>query len=340
MAINNSIFSGSQSKWGISEETTFGTGIADAGAYEQLEGPIPSVDYGLTRDNSVKNDGTRVKVYTNQYSTTTGGVRVISFSGLKVRRTDLCNLIYAVTQGWDSEGGSTPFSKVFSWGPTDTQPLFGANAGKFYSVGILGPIASYMQRFPSCILRTLTLKPDGDGRLVASGEWISGFAPVTTANHTGTWAYNAQNYYNMRALSLKQIAAADIVLYDWSITFNNHAVVSSWNSTGYAEGYALACTDAGYECTGSLTVKYDAVSQAYIADALAGTVRKVQISTGTNGQAGYLDFAMDYCLFDSPDKDHTLEVGQAVKLNFGANSSTSGAGLAIQIDDDKDQGWV
>jgi len=340
MAINSSIFSGSQSKWGICEETAFGTVATPASAaFEMMEGPIPSVDQGLTRDFSVKNNGSRVRSVDNQYSTTTGGIRVISFSDLLVRRTDLCNLMVAVMQNVTE--ATTPFLKTFAWGPATTQPTFITTSGKCYSIGIVGPIASYMQEYKSCILRSLTLKPGADGRLTASGEWISGFAPVTTANFGGTWAYNTQNYYNTRALANKTFTASDVVVYDWSVTFNNHAVPLSWSSTGEAESYVLGSTDAGYEVTGSATLKYDAATQGILADSLAGTPRLFRLSMGTDvNTAGWLDMQFLTCLFDGVDKDYTMEVGQAVKFNFTCGNVTTGHIVDVFITDGVDQTWV
>lgn len=340
MAINNSIFAPSQSCWGIAEETTFGTAVADTGSYEMVEGPIPTVDYGLQRDFTVKNDLTRVARTGNQYSTTTGTVRAITFADAVIRRTDLCNYMVAVMQNV-TEGTATPYQKTFTWTVTNTQPLFSSNAGKFYTVGVVGPIASYMQKFTSCILKDLTLKSGPQGRLAASGTWISGFAPATTANFTTTnFAFQTQNYYNCHAMSLKQIAGSDVVLYDWSLKFENGAVPMSWGTTGYVESYALACDANGYKISGSLTMKYDAVTQGYIADALAGTPRKIQLSIGTGGQAGYFDVTLNACLFDAVDKDYGKPEGQAIVVPFIAGYNGSDAVATITVQDGVDQTWT
>ncbi len=340
MAINNSIFAPSQSCWGIAEETTFGTAVADTGSYEMCEGPLPSVDYGLQRDLTVKNNLTRVVSTANQYSTTTGTMRAITFGDVVIRRTDLCNYMVAMMQN-EAEATSGAYVKTFTWTTTNTQPLFSSNAGKFYTVGVVGPIASYMQKFTSCILKDLTLKPGPQGRLSASGTWISGFAPATTANFTTTnFAFQTQNYYNCYAMSLKQIAGSDVVLYDWSLKFENGAVPMSWGTTGYAESYALACDANGYKVSGSLTMKYDAVTQGFIADALAGTGRKIQLSTGTSGAAGYFDVTLYACIFDAVDKDYGRPEGQAIVVPFtAAFDGTNGLAL-VTVEDGKDQTWT
>jgi len=341
MAINQYIYAPTQSRWGISEESAFGTAIADGGNYEMCEGPIPTINWGLQRDLSVKFDGSRVLKSSNQYSTTTGQIRTLAFSDVIMRRTDLCNYMVAVMQNV-TEAVSTPFAKTFSWAVTTTQPTFVTTNGKYYTIGIVGPIASYMQKFTSCILKTLTLKPGMQGRLAGSGEWISGFAPATTANFTAAnFVFGTQNYYDCNSLSLKQIAAADLVVYDWSVTFDNGAVPMSWNSTGGCESYALACNDQGYKVTGNIVIKYDAVSQAYIADMLAGTGRKLQLSIGAAGVAGYFDITLNSCIFgDGTDKDYGRAEGQAISIPFTAVYDGSNAVATITVTDGVDQTWV
>ncbi len=341
MAINQIIYAPTQSRWGIAEESAFGTAIADTASYEMCEGTIPTMGWGLQRDLTVKFDGGRVIKSGNQYSTTTGQIRALAFSDVILRRTDLCNYTVAVMQNVTEETGSA-YGKTSTWTSTTTQPTFVTTSGKYYTIGIVGPIASYMQKFTSCILRTLTLKPGPQGRLAASGEWISGFAPATTANFTvANFLFNTQNYYNCNAMSVKQIAGSDIVLYDWSVTFDNGAVPMSWGSAGTCESYALACNDQGYKVTGNIVTKYDAVSQAYIADMLAGTGRKIQLSIGTVNVAGYFDITLNSCIFgDGTDKDYGRPEGQAISLPFTAVYDGSNALATVTVGDGVDQVWT
>lgn len=349
MAIVGTIYAGTQSKWGIAEQPTFGTAIADDAAFEQLEGPIPSVSYGVTKDGlTPKFDGARIPNDTNIYFTQTGGIRTISFSDLLVRRADLGNLIYGVLQqNFDAEGASTPFTKAWKMLNTNTQGDFAAaynastNKRIMFTVGIYDTIASYMRKFHDCVLRTLTLSADlvgGDGRLRAAGEFISGAAAATTANFSGTWALNAQNYYNFQAMSTKQVGATDVVVYGFSVTFTNNAVRVGGNTTGYAETYALP----SYAITGSVDVKYDTAVQGLIADSLAGTGRAVQLAVGTAAAAGHFDMTFNECYFDDIGKDYGVAEGQKLTLPFTAvcdatpSPDTMGT---VTISDAVDQSW-
>jgi hypothetical protein len=331
MAIVGTVAAGTESKWGISEEATFGTAIADAGTFEQFEGPIPTgIDYGITRVNEPKFNGSRVNQDAEVYYTDDGGLRVIPFSDMVVRLKDLGLLTYSVTQVMD-EGEAAAYAKTSTLDSSTTQPNFAANAGLFVTVGIYDTIASYHRKFTSCILRTLTLSADlaGDGRLMASGEWISGFAPDTTANFSGTWAYNTQTYYNFHTLTTKQIASTDIVLFGWDLTINNNAVRVGADSNGDAETYALPF----FEVTGNLTVKYDTAVQGLIADSIAGTGRAIQLALAT------FDITLAESFFDNIGKDYGEARGQAITIPFKATHSTGTSMAAFTVNDSSDRGW-
>jgi len=264
MAINGVVHGGRESEWGISEESTFMTAIADTGNFEKIEGPIPTVDPGLLRDNTVKFGDGRMRAVANDHVTSKGGLKVLSFSDMVVRQEDLGYLLYAVCQNV-AEGAGTPFEKTYTLANATTQPDFSADAGYFCSVGINDTIASYHRKYTSCILRTLTLSSDlaGDGRLMASGEWITGGVELLTANfNTGTWAYGTQAYFNFHKTPTKKVGGSDIVLLGFDLTINNNAVrVGSAGVGGQAETYALATGDTGYEISGNIKAKFDANTQ-------------------------------------------------------------------------------
>jgi len=336
MAINGIVYAGTQTKWGISEESTFGTVIADAGTFQQFEGPPPSVDYGVISDIEPKFSGSRVRKDYESYYTESGGTRVISFSDMIVRRIDLGHLVYGVFQTMD-EGETPAYTKVIAISDSTTQPVFTSDAGYFATLGIYDPISSNMRKFTSCILRSLTLTADlaGDGRLRASGEWISGFSSDTTATLSGTWAYNAQNYYNFNSMSAKQINNVDVVLYGWSVTITNNAVRVGADSSGDAETYSLPL----YDITGEITAKYDAATDSLIADAIAGSGRELDLQVGSAGVAGHFGMLIDEAQFQAPTKDYANEQGQAITLPFTAVDATGGNLCTFTISDATDQSW-
>ena len=345
MAINGLVHAGSETRFGFSEEPTFGTAIADSGTFVALECDIPTgIDMGLFQETTVKNTNSRVAQNDQDFHTTAGGTRSISVSNIKPRLTDTAPLLFSVMQNV-SEGATTPYTKTFTWdgseGTPTTQPDFSANAGYFATLGIYGPIASKHYKFTSAIMRSLELSASmtgGDGRLMANAEFISGFAPAVTSNFSGTWAYATQNYFNFNQMTTKTLGGSDIVIYDFSLTFNNNAVRVGSDSGGHAETYAVGVPE--YELTGSITVKYDANSVPAIANFLAGTSSALQLATGTVGNAGHLDFTMPAIVHTGPSMDYGRAEGQAITLPFKALYDAGGNPLVtVSLSDGNDFAW-
>jgi hypothetical protein len=343
MAINALVYGGAQTKIGLSQETTFGTAIADGGAFVQfVDAEIPAdVDFGLTRDESMKNRGARVKYFDDNYVTQSGGTRNIPVSNIIPRRTDLAELIYGVMQNV-TEAAATPFTKTFILNSTTTQPNFAGNAGYFCSLGIYSPIASFHQKFISAIIKSLELSFDltgGDGRLKANAEFISGFSASTTANFSGTWAPVAKSFFDFTNPLTFQIASSDVVCYGFSLSINNNAVRVGNTSAGDCQTYAVGVPN--YEVTGSIKVKYDANVQGLLAAMIAGTKTKIQVATGTVGAAGHLDFTLNACELNKHSWEMGQEYGTAVEIGFEAKYDLAGSAnlLTITLSDALDQVW-
>ena len=336
MAIDGIVKAGTETKWGISEESTFGAVIEDNVAFVQMEGPVPSINEGVIRNIDYKANGSRIRLDTDDYFTQDGGIRVISFSDLIVRRTMLADLLYGVF-GNVTEGATTPYSKDFVWTSSTTQPDYSASAGYFMTVAINRTLSSKDRKYTSCILRTLTLTADltGDGRLRASGEFISGFSSTATANLSGTWAYSAANYFNCHEFSQKQINNVDIVLYGFDVTFTNNAVRIGGNSSGDAESYALP----QYDVTGNLLVKWDTATDDLLADSKQGNLRELDLQVGSAGVAGHFAVFCDNVAFGDVDDEHGDERGHAVNVPFTALFKTGGGMCTATVADGSDRSW-
>ena len=324
MAINGVVHGGRESKWGILEMSDFDAAASATGNHEKIEGPMPSVDFGLHRNNSVKFGDGRMRSVANDFVTDKGGLRVISFSDMVVRLEDMAYLLYAVCQNV-SEGGAEVYEKTYTLSSSTTQPDFSANEGYFCQIGIYDTIASYHRAFTGCILRTLTLSADltGDGLVRASGEWISGHAASTTTNfNTGTWNYNTQTYFNFFQTPTKKVGGSDVVLHGFDITINNNAVrVGSTGANGICETYALGTGEGGYEVSGNIKCKFDTNTQGMFAADIAGTTTAIQLACGTDGASGNFDFTCASCLVQDVKDDYDNAAGRALDIPFIANSS-------------------
>jgi len=334
MAINGVVHAGTESKWGILEMSDFDAAVSATGNHEKIEGPIPTVDPGLMRDNTVKFGDGRFSAVANDFVSDKGGLRVLSFSDMVVRGQDLGWLLYAVCQNISEDAVAQKFEKTYTIANATTQPDFSANAGYFAQIGIYDTIASYHRAYTGCILRTLTLSADlaGDGLLRASGEWISGFTESTTTNfNTGTWDYNPQTYYNFNSSPTKKIGGNDVVLYGFDMTINNNAVRSgSTGANGVCETYSLG----QYEITGNIKVKFDANVQGLFAADRAGTTTAIQLATGTDGELYNFDFTCASCLVQNVGDDYENEHGRALDVPFKANTSA-----VFTVTDAEDRTW-
>jgi hypothetical protein len=268
--------------------------------------------------------------------TEAGGLRVIPFSDLMVRKEDLGSLLYAVCQT-ASEGAVSPYTKTFTITDTTTQPDFASDAGFFCMLAIDDALANTDRIFRSCILRSLTLTADltGDGRLMASGEWISGFDTKTAGAISGTWNYNTASYFQFNSMSAKQLNNTDMVVYGWDLTITNNAQKVGSDSGGDAETYALPL----YDITGNITVKWDTNTNALFANARIGTGWELDLQVGTGGADGHFGILLDEVKHSAPDKDYANEAGQTITIPFTAVHNTGANLCTFTVSDSRDQTW-
>ena len=221
-----------------------------------------------------------------------------------------------------------------------TQPDFTTGAASYFcTLGIFDTIAAYCRQFHNCILRTLTLSADmsgGDGRLRASGEFISGAAANTTATFGGVWSHPVQSFFDFNAPT-KFSVGSDAVIYSWDLTINNNAIRIGHTTTGTAETYKLG----PYEVTGNISVKYDVAMQGIIAAAIAGTATSIQLACGTDGQTGNFDILMTTCQLLDVAKDYGSPEGQKINIPFIAMgvSGDATAAITVTMSDGSDKAW-
>lgn len=327
-------------RWGYSEESTFGTAIADNGTFEAMTSAPPTPDYGVLQSVDIKH---RNQVYADiddEYTTQAGGLRVLPFGETPIRIEDLGVLLYSVTQSV-TENGLSPYQKDYAIGTSWSAPDFSSNGGIFHTVGIRDTIASNHKKFTSCVLRSLTLKYDpSDGRLMASGEWVSGFQGDVVANFTGTWAPNTQTYLDFNAPTTKTVGGSNMLTTGWEITINNNVGRVGNDSSGDAENYKIGIPEI--EITGSVSTIYDTNSDGFLADFLSGSPRAIAFADGGSGTgtAGYFDINLPSVVFTGNEDDYSQDVGRVVTLPFKAvgDGSTNGL-MTAEVSDGVDQSW-
>ena len=334
MAINGVVYSGQEVKFGLSQEATFGTPIADSGAFVQIPnfGSV-SVDYGLFSDHEPKHrDGAGAHT-DDTYVSETGGTRTITVSDIEIGLTELAELMYGVTQDV-TEAAGTPFEKQFKL--FETQPNFAADAGYFVTLAIDTGITNQSFKFTSCILKQLTISADmvgGDGRLRATAVFISGFAIDETANFTGTWTIGTRTFFDYNQMTAKSHNANDLVIYSFDLDITNNAVRVGNDSSGDCETYGIL----NKVVTGTITVKDDANSAAIRTDMKNGTGRTVMLTVGTVDNTGYVHLL----LYNTHVLDVPLDLdraeGQALPISYQVKNGSSVP--IIYVDDGVDQTW-
>ena len=340
MATDKTVYGPHESKWGFSVESTFGTAIADGGTFVILDGDWPSVEPGVFRDQSIRGGRGLIESSSDRYTTQAGQLRKISFSNLKARLTYLPDFLYMVLQNV-SEAVGTPFEKTFTINHATSAPVFASNNGHFVTIGLDRGIASRDRKFTSCILQSLTLSATmgqgGDGRLMMSGDFISGFQATNNSTYSGTWAHAGNNYYDFNAPTTLKVENQDVVCYAWDLTINNNARGESPDSNGEFETYGLG----PYEITGNMTVKWDQYTASVFASSTAGTNSLIQIATGTDGATGNIDFLLSTADLIDPQDDFGDPVGQKVQIPFRAAgvAGDASAALVVTNSDGVDRSW-
>lgn len=179
---------GRDTRIGIAQQSTFGTAIADASAFNELYVEATEMKQDIKVREIPGNHASRQILTGDQSHDTKGAMPMISLAG-EVSRNDFDLLLYAAMQSV-TEGGSTPFAKTFVLG--STQPDFGANAGFFATLIDRFPDASRSHKMVDAIVKSLGLSLEAGDRLKFSADMVGRGAISATSNPSGTWT--AQTY--------------------------------------------------------------------------------------------------------------------------------------------------
>jgi len=339
----------SQFRLAISEEETFGTAITEQSKFYELDIINPTrldLASGMIEDTRKRSDGSRILSGTDTYRTTTGGMYVIPFECIATRNT-LDLLLYAAMQDIVSDGATTPFQCEFEWDSGTTGPDFSTNAGKFLTV--LGEDGTANWSATSCVVRNLTLSASpgsNGGRLTASGEFVTGFdVDITTVlATTASWVSpmtGTTDFFPFQAYQACTVGTNAIVPYSFSVTFNNNAVRVGHDKDGNAANYYMGQFDLNME----IVAKLDAVTEPLVAkyrlSPMDGSAEEAVVMTwGTDGDTGYLNFAMN-AVYDAPDnRDFGAESGVGVTLSYSGRATSTVEAIEVSIASGIDRDWV
>lgn len=351
------VHSGKQARLFIAQEATFGTAVSDATDWGtgnqdgviclQPTGDLSPADLGgVVRNSEIRAHGQRVKKHTDVFVSQDGSFTTMPFEVLPTRH-DLDFLLMGVMQDIESEAASGTFSKVFSIDRDTTQPDFGAidgayNEGLLMTVTLDDPIASENDKLTSAIISELTLSSDPGnygGRLVASGNFYSGFALDHDDNLApASTIIPDTDYYNHSLLTSKMLASAVLgVVNSWSITVNNNAQRVGSGSTGDAQSYAIGIPE--YSITGEMSIKYDSTTKDMVNDFLAGTDRLITLGYGSGTDDGSLLIKCN-AVYTGHVKEFGGDSGMFLTIPFEAVDDGSNDALQVTMANGLDRAWI
>jgi len=226
---------------GRAEQTTFGTGAADATAAEKLavdiEFPEIGVNWRKTTGNSAARYADILDIIVNNY----GLLPRFTLSGV-ARMKDIDQHLYSWFQNV-VEGDGPLFTKTFTMAAM--QPDFAANAGQFVTYWFKSPTASTSLKLIDCVCANLTITCDPGNIMTFSAEYVSRGAVDIDANPSGTWTGIPVNVfdYHKQCKYTANIAGGGAntlgLAGGWSLNFTQDVTGYGQNGTGGHEGYVL-----------------------------------------------------------------------------------------------------
>lgn len=181
---NDSVTQASAEKrYGIAKEATFGTAIADDGAFVQLQCEHAEVDRNIKTTEVAAAHGSRIKRDSNLIVHYKRAMPTITLTGF-ANHSSIDHFLYGTMQAV-TEGESTPYSKTFVF--STTQPDFLSNAGWFGTIIERDPAASKSTKLVDAICKELTLSIKPGEPLRYSAVMLGRGLASVTSNPSGTW---------------------------------------------------------------------------------------------------------------------------------------------------------
>jgi hypothetical protein len=271
MAISTAVYSKTQFRCAIAQETTFGTAITTQSSFQELhitEPPTLDTATAVVTDETPRIDGSAVMGVGDIYKTQAGAITTVTVSGILT--TPVLELLL---EGVFQNKSSVTAIDTYAW-DSSTSVIGDPDDQTFFTLALKDPIDGEGKQLTSAFLKTLEITWDAGsngGRASFSATFISGLALGTTGTFTpASWTSPGRAYFTTSGLDTKQINQFDVVTNNFSFSFDNGATFWGVNSNGYAEGCTVgAAGGKGYVATGSISVKYDTETEDLIDKALA-----------------------------------------------------------------------
>lgn len=320
---------------GFAAQTTFGTAIADAGAFTALacEPPIVERDTKIHEGGGVF--GTRNPVYANTYTHTNGSMPTFTIAGV-ANRSDMADLLAMVFQNV-TEAATSPYKKTFTY--SGTQADYTSDAGYFYTFIDRNPTASTSWKMVDCIAKSGTFDIDRNGFVNYSLEMVGRGAPSVVSNPSGTWTLASQSFWDYESVARATInfgsGAQDIIFEKMSFSFS-HDIVPVGFDSGDFQTYGITNRDLGF----TITTLRDAQTTTAVTNADGNTAVTINLAWG-NATAGTDDGDLDFTgtgKITAVKPEHSEILSTEFSGKFLAADETSEP-ITVILADDTDKSW-
>ncbi len=297
-------YEGSQIRYGIAGETTFGTSIGLDQAFTELIIDHIDWDEAHTSFDMPRTHGSRQTIASDRLVMTSGSAPTGSVSG-PYNTTSHPNLDYMFFQAVSTAGTKHTFTFA------DNMPDFTANAGQFMTFVEWMPTTATSRTFTSVVSNTWKLSATAEGLLQAEYGVVGKGIPSRTGSPSGLWS---------RAPVLDSISWYDIVMTldvtgsDVTINVNDFEVNCTQDIVGmYPDGSGSFKTFAVMKPAGTVTINMlkDASAEAAFTYMDTHQFATLKIHNGgmnptePGGFAGTFNFIIDKV---TPAKDDIIGV--------------------------------
>lgn len=334
------VYANRDKRYGIAEQTVKGTATADAANVIELDCEHFTLPMAPNLRESPQVHASRVGLQ--------GDVQGDSYQvmpeftlAMDAKQKSVDQLLHAFFQKV-VEGASTPYSKTFTWPPT--QPDFtaianAASEGHLLTVFERDPVAAHSLKAKDCIAKTLNISVAASGRAKVTAGLIGLSYPVTSTP-SGTWTRTAYEYFHAANVARFRVnfgaGVVNLVMKSMELALTQEVVGVGQDGSG------------GWLTFGILnrggTFKMQCVKDANLLTArtnlAAGTAVSCNVSWG-NASPGTVDGDFDLSfngkLTNAPVDNEDL-LGMTLEGRILA-ADTSTAAVTIIMANATDRGW-
>lgn len=180
------VYTAQDCKVGLALQATWGTAIADGGAFTELECDAVTIDRDIKDREGTANHGSRVRDYLDMQSDKKLVTPKATLKGIV--NDDLIDiLLYAWNQQVIEVASPTPYKKTLTLTYGTTQPDFSANGGCFFTLCNNLGLAASSEKILDCIIEKLKLICEPGKKLMYEASIIGREAAVEVSTPSGTW---------------------------------------------------------------------------------------------------------------------------------------------------------